>query len=303
MSGRLRVLLATLVCVLATACGGTGGPQAGEIVVTTNILGDVVANIVGDTATVRVLMQPGADPHSFGLSAQDAAAIGAAGLIVHNGLGLEENVLRNVETAAAQGVPTLAVGDHIDPIEYAEGDSAGLPDPHFWTDPARMLTAVDVIEQQIREAVPAIDPQTLSRNADAYREQLRALDTAMTAELNSVPTQRRKLVTNHHVLGYFAQRFDYAVIGAIVPSGTTLAAPSASDLQSLVGAIDTAGVPAIFVDSSQPDRLAKVLAEQAGIAVRIVPLYSESLGPPGTPAATYLDMMRANTDAIVTGLR
>lgn len=303
MSGRLRALLATLVCVLATACGGTGGPQAGEIVVTTNILGDVVANIVGDTATVRVLMQPGADPHSFGLSAQDAAAIGAAGLIVHNGLGLEENVLRNVESAAAQGVPTLAVGDHIDPIEYAEGDSAGLPDPHFWTDPARMLTAVDVIEKQIREAVPAIDPQTLSRNADAYREQLRALDTAMTAELNSVPTQHRKLVTNHHVLGYFAQRFDYAVIGAIVPSGTTLAAPSASDLQSLVGAINTAGVPAIFVDSSQPDRLAKVLAEQAGIAVRIVPLYSESLGPPGTPAATYLDMMRANTDAIVTGLR
>lgn len=110
-------------------------------------------------------------------------------------------------------------------------------------------------------------------------------------------------MTNHHVLGYFAQRFGFTVIGAVVPSGTTLAAPSASDLDSLVGAIETARVPAIFVDSSQPERLARVLAEDADVDVRIVQLYSESLSPPGTPGATYLDMMRANAAAIVTGLR
>jgi zinc/manganese transport system substrate-binding protein len=110
-------------------------------------------------------------------------------------------------------------------------------------------------------------------------------------------------VTNHHVLGYLAQRFDFEVIGAVVPSGTTLAAPSASDLQSLVGAIESARVPAIFVDSSQPEKLARVLARDAGVQVQIVPLYSESLSPPGTPADTYLDMMRANTDAIVAGLQ
>ena len=82
-----------------------------------------------------------------------------------------------------------------------------------------------------------------------------------------------------------------------------MAAPSASDLQSLVGAIESARVPAIFVDSSQPEKLARVLAQDAGVQVQIVPLYSESLSPPGTPGGTYLDMMRANTDAIVTGLR
>ena len=102
---------------------------------------------------------------------------------------------------------------------------------------------------------------------------------------------------------YLAQRFGFTVTGAVVPSGTTLAAPSASDLQSLVDAIDFARVPAIFVDSSQPDKLARVLARDAGVDVEIVPLYSESLSPPGTPGATYLDMMRANTDAIITGLR
>lgn len=296
------VWVTALIAALVTACSGSSG-RSGEIVVTTNILGDVVRNVVGDAAEVRVLMQPNADPHSFGVSAQDAVAMSSAGLIVYNGLGLEENVIRNVEGVAEEGVPTLAVGDHVDPIRYAEGESSGAPDPHFWTDPERMITAVDVIEKAIVRDVEGIDGAAVSRNAEDYRAKLRDLDATMTAEFDTIPVERRKLVTNHHVLGYFAQRFGFTVIGAVVPSGTTLAAPSASDLDSLVGAIETARVPAIFVDSSQPERLARVLAEDADVDVRIVALYSESLSPPGTPAATYLDMMRANADAIVTGLR
>ncbi|NVN53341.1 zinc ABC transporter substrate-binding protein AztC [Mycolicibacterium hippocampi] len=295
------ICIVALLTVASTACGGTSG--GGDIVVTTNILGDVVRNVVGDSAAVRVLMKPNADPHSFGVSAQEAAAMSSAGVIIYNGLGLEENVIRNVESAAEQGIPTLAVGDHINPIRYAEGDSMGVPDPHFWTDPQRMIAAVDAIEEAIVGEVEGIDADALSRNAEAYREELRELDASMVQRLSTIPADRRKLVTNHHVLGYFAQRFGFAVIGAIVPSGTTLAAPSSSDLQSLVGAIESAGVPAIFVDSSQPERLARVLAEDAGVQVQIVPLYSESLSPPGTSGATYLDMMRANIEAIVTGLR
>lgn len=290
-----------LVSAAVTACGGSH--TGGGIVVTTNILGDVVRNVVGDAADVRVLMQPNADPHSFGVSAQDAAAMNGAGLIVYNGLGLEENVIGNVETAAAEGVTSLAIGDLIDPIRYAEGDSAGAPDPHFWTDPQRMITAVDVIEATVVDAIDGIDANVVSGNAARYRAQLHELDESMSESFSSIDPQRRKLVTNHHVLGYLAQRFGFTVVGAIVPSGTTLAAPSPSDLQSLVGAIDSAGVPAIFVDSSQPEKLAGVLAEQAGIEVSIVPLYTESLSPAGTPGATYLEMMRANTESIVSGLR
>ncbi|TFV59993.1 zinc ABC transporter substrate-binding protein [Mycobacterium sp. PS03-16] len=303
MSRRPLIWLVTLLTAAVTACSGGGGAHPGEIVVTTNILGDVVRNVVGDAAAVRVLMQPNADPHSFGVSAQDAAAMSSAGLIVYNGLGLEENITRNVEGAAGQGVSTLAVGDHIDPIQYSEGGSAGMPDPHFWTDPQRMLTAVDVIEETVLREVDGVDGDAVARNAENYRAQLRELDASMAEGFESIAPQRRKLVTNHHVLGYLAQRFGFTVIGAVVPSGTTLAAPSPSDLESLVGAIESAAVSAIFVDSSQPEKLARVLAEQADIRVQIVPLYSESLSPPGTPGATYLDMMRANTDAIVTGLR
>jgi zinc/manganese transport system substrate-binding protein len=109
-------------------------------------------------------------------------------------------------------------------------------------------------------------------------------------------------VTNHHVFGYLAQRYDFEILGAVIPSGTTLASPSSADLASLAEAIRAAGVPAVFADSSQPDRLAQVLAEQAGLDVKVIPLFSESLTEPGKGAGTYLELMRANTESIVAGL-
>jgi len=297
----LRVLFATVVLVAGCA-GGSNPPSDHEIVVTTNILGDVVRNIAGDTADVRVLMKPNADPHSFGVSAQEAAGIMTADLIVYNGLGLEESLARHIDSAAGNGVPALAVGEHVDPIQYESGDSQGRPDPHFWTDPQRMLAGVDAIVDALREHVPDIDGEPIAANADEYREELRKLCDWMAERFAAIPVERRKLVTNHHVLGYLAERYDFTVVGAVVPSGTTLASPSPSDLDSLAGAIRGAGVPAIFVDSSHPERLARVLADEAGVDVDVVELYSESLDEPGTPGATYLDMMRTNTDAIVAGL-
>lgn len=278
MNRRCLAGLLALVIAVLTACSTARSTP--EIIVTTNIVGDVVRNVVGDAAPVRVLMKPNADPHSFALSAQEAAALSTASLIVSNGLGLEEGVERHVQTAAHDGVPTVAVGDHVDPIRYTGGDDAGAPDPHFWTDPRRMITAVDVIERTVNSEVEGIDSAAVARNAERYREQLRALDASMSLQFGEIPPGRRKLVTNHHVLGYLADRFGLEVVGAVVPSGTTLAAPSSSDLQSLVTAIESAGVPAIFVDSSQPERLARVLAEQSGIRVRIVALYSESSARP-----------------------
>jgi zinc/manganese transport system substrate-binding protein len=298
--------LTTIAVVLLTALGcGTAADQAGghRIVVTTNILGDVVRNLIGDAAEVDVLMKRNADPHSFALSAKEADRMAGVDLIVANGLGLEEGVQRHVDSAAGRGAATLAVGEHIDPIPYAQGETAGAPDPHFWMDPQRMLTAVDVIQRAVHEHVGGLDRASVAANADAYRQQLRALSDSMSQRFAAVPSERRNLVTNHHVMGYLAQRYDLTVVGAVVPSGTTLASPSPSDLESLAGAIRDANVRTIFVDSSQPDKLARALAEHAGVdGVNVVSLYTESLGDPGTPAGTYLDMMRANTDTIITGL-
>jgi zinc/manganese transport system substrate-binding protein len=297
---RLLTAACALLLVLA-GCGSEHGQRTG-IVVTTNILGDITRNIVGDAAAVTVLMKPNADPHSFAISAQEAARLESAALVVHNGLGLEEGVLRHVHAAEQADVPTLSVGDQIDPIRYTTDDAAGQPDPHFWTDPKRVRRAVEVISERVIKHADGIDADAVRANTARYLGEIDRLDSWTGERFAAIPAERRKLVTNHHVFGYLAQRFGFQIVGAVIPSGTTLASPSASDLASLAEAVRTAGVGAIFADSSQPDRLARVLAEQAGVHVDVIPLYSESLTAPGGGAATYLEMTRANTEAIVRGL-
>ena len=283
--------LGVAALILLTGCS-TPQNDGPLIVVTTNILGDVVSEIVGDEAEVMVLMRPNADPHSFEISAQEAARIHSADLIISNGLGLEEGLAKHLDSA---DVPLLEAGEVVETLEYATN---GTVDPHFWTDPARVRALVPAI-------VDAIDETTgldVSANAAAYDAQLADLDEWMTDSFAALPQSSRRLVTNHHVFGYLADRFDFEVVGAVIPGGSTLAAPSASDLRELVTAIDTTGVRTIFAESSQPDRLVQVLADEADLDVAVVELYTESLTEPGGDAATYLAMMRVNTDRIAQGL-
>jgi zinc/manganese transport system substrate-binding protein len=282
------LLLGTAGC---TAAASTDRPL---VAVTTNILGDVVAEVIGDAADVVVLMPPGADPHSFEVSAQEAARLRSADLVVENGLGLEEGVTRHVEAAAADGVPVFTAGDAIEPLEWTTEDDSGR-DPHFWTDPARMVDVVEALDDELRAA--GIEPT----GTTAYLDELAVLDHEMTAAFAGIPADRRALVTNHHVFGYLADRYDFRVVGAVVPSGTTLASPSAADLRDLADAIEEAGVPTIFADASQPARLAEALAEEVDVRVTIRPLATESLAEDGD-ASTYLGMMRSNASAIADGL-
>ncbi|MEI2277806.1 zinc ABC transporter substrate-binding protein AztC [Paenarthrobacter ilicis] len=292
-------VLAALTFSGCSAPGSTGKPQ---VVVTTNILGDVTREVLGDQVEVTTLMQPNADPHSFEISAQQAASMGRADLVVSNGLGLEEGLQQHLDRASAAGAPALVAGEVIDVVPYSSGDAEGVADPHFWTDPAAMLKVVDALESKAR-SIKGIDTARLAANAAAYKDKLSRLDAEMTGTFAAIPKERRALVTNHHVFGYLAQRFDFTVVGAVIPGGTTLAAPSAADLRQLSEAIRNAGVPSIFADSSQPDRLVQVLASEAGVNVRVVELFTESLTGPDGGAPTYLDMMRANTERIATGLK
>jgi zinc/manganese transport system substrate-binding protein len=295
-----RGLLASVVLASVLILGGCQAAAVAErpqIVVTTNILGDVVAAVAGDQADVVTLMKANADPHSFEISAQEAARMDTADLLVSNGLGLEEGLRQHLDRAASAGVPELIAGDHIDVLGYADD----TPDPHFWTDPRRMTDVVDALEAALSD-IDGIDADAVHRTATAYRAELTGLDTEMADAFSAIPADRRALVTNHHVFGYLADRFGFTVIGAVIPSGTTLAAPSAADLRDLATAIDDAGVATIFAESSQPDRLVQVLADEAGIDVAVVELFTESLSEPGEGADTYLTMMRTNTARIAQGL-
>ncbi|WP_341994991.1 metal ABC transporter substrate-binding protein [Microbacterium sp. LWH7-1.2] len=304
MSRRRAALAAILTAGVAasvlSACAPTGDDRP-LVVVSTNILGDVVEKLVGGDVEVMTLMRPDADPHSFEISAQDAAHLRSADLLVSNGLGLEEGLQQHLEAAVAEGVDSFVAGEAIEVLAYATGDAAGTPDPHFWTDPGRMTDVVEALAPRL-SALAGADAAAVEEHVDAYLAQLESLDDDMTAAFAAIPAERRALVTNHHVFGYLAARFGFRVVGAAIPGGTTLAAPSASDLADLVTAIDEHGVPAVFAESSSPDRLMRALADETGTHVEVIELYTESLTAEGGGAEDYLTMMRENTQRIVTGL-
>ncbi|MBX3312346.1 MAG: zinc ABC transporter substrate-binding protein [Microbacteriaceae bacterium] len=320
------------VGVLATAlslsaCSPVESTDNPQILVTTNILGDVVYEIVGNTASVKTVMAPGTDPHSFSLSAQEAALFESAELIIYNGLGLESNLLSQIEAAQESGVATLEVAATVNPLpfgeeghdhedgdhdhEHEDGDHEdsdhdhdhGDLDPHFWTDPSRMILAAKAIGAEIIEHVQGIDAAAVQSNLDAYVTKLQDLDTWMESQLSTVPASSQKLLTNHEVFGYFADRFGYEIIGAVIPGGSSVGAPSASELKGLADALKASGVSAIFAETTQPEALARVVAEETGIDVKVVLLYTESLSDSGGEAPDYITMMRYNTEAIVSALK
>ncbi|MBF4549977.1 MULTISPECIES: zinc ABC transporter substrate-binding protein AztC [unclassified Pseudoclavibacter] len=298
----LGIVASLAIAAGLVSCSATAADDRPEIVVTTNILGDVVTELVGDQARVVTLMKPGADPHSFSLTAQEAASIENADFVVSNGLGLEEGVAQHLEQVDAAGIPHFVASDAFEPLSYTEGDAEGMDDPHFWTDPARMSAVVDALGTRLATDLDGFDAAALDASVAAYESELDELDEWMQGEFDTIPSESKSLVTNHHVFGYLAERFGFTVVGTVIPGGTTLAAPSAADFAELSADITAARVPTIFADSSSPDDLARALAEEAGIDVRVEQLFTESLTPAGGGAETYLEMMRANTERITTGL-
>lgn len=307
--------VAVLVALLA-ACGDEDRAASGDgrprIVVTTSILGDVIGDLVGDRAEVITIMPPGADPHTFQPSARQVAAAASADALVVNGAGFEAGLRSVVDNAAAEGVPvheaisavdTLTVSEPVaDPHDDAAPDEAhGEEDPHFFTDPTRMVDAVRGIAAYLRETVPALDDDRLEQSTADLVADLERLDGEIADILDAVPDERRVLVTDHEVFRYFVDRYDFDIVGVVVPPGSSADGVSGGALARLADAIREAGVSAIFVSSGHSADLADTLAGEVG-DVRVVELFAESLGPGGSAADTYRGMMLTNAERISDAL-
>lgn len=295
--------IALAIALLAAGCGASddGQPDATiSIVTTTTILGDVAKNIAGDSgATVQVLLPIGADPHDYQASSQQIADIQAADLVIANGLLLEEGLLDTLDTAAGDGANVLEIGELLDPLPFGlETDDAG-DDPHFWLDPERLARAAHIIAEELEKIDTTTD---WAGNAEQYATQLTTADEEIEQILSVIPDQQRKLVANHDALGYFATRYDFAIIGTVIPGGSTLADPSSAELSDLVQKIETENVPAIFAETSEPAALAAAVAAEVGNTVIVVDLYTGSLGEPGSEAETLIGMLITNAHLIAGAL-
>jgi zinc/manganese transport system substrate-binding protein len=291
---RFAALLVVLSVVwVGTACSGDASDDQPTVAATTSILGDLLTNVVGDDAEVITVMPPGADPHEFQPSARQAAELRDAEIVIANGLGFEEGLADVLDSVEQEGTPLYEVAPALDPIDG---------DPHVFTDPARMAEAVRLIADELGENVPALDTPAVRERARVYADELEQTDQIIADELAELPDDRRKLVTNHDVFAYFADRYDFEIIGVVIPGGSTGGEPSAAELAALADIVEEEEVPAIFADTSSPDDLADALADEVGAQVEVVELFSESLGDRGSGAETYVDMVRTNADRIVAAL-
>lgn len=278
-----------------------------KVVSTTSILGDVVRQVAGDQVEQIVIMPPGIDPHHFEPSAKDMANLADASVIFMNGLGLEsfmERQIRNLTRPSGKGPILCAVSDGIALAEPAhqhhdhEHEHEGV-DPHVWTDPMNVVVWVDTIARTLSE----LDPEQLEfflANADAYKQKLLELDAWISETVSAVPEEKRQLVTDHDMLKYFSARYGFQSAGFIMPSYSTAAEPSARALARLHRVIKDLRVRTIFIAFSSNPQTADRLARDTGVT--IVPIYSGTLGGPGSGVEHYIDYMKYNTRAIVDGL-
>ena len=279
------------------------------VATTTNVLGSVVRDALGDHVEVLDVMPRVSDPHSFEVSGTTAARMAESDLVVANGLGLEGG-LAPVLQSLRDDVEVLEIAPLLDPQVYGEvatDEETGSADPHVWTDPARMAQVPGLVVDALTSleenpSGPDVDADALRAAAEEASDRMLDLDAETAAALDALPEERRQLVASYHGLGYYAERYDLTVLGVVLPSGAALAAPSAADLTDLLDALETAGVTAIFADPTHPAPLAEALAAERDGEVSVVDLPVESLGEPGSDAEDYTGMIRTITERIVDAL-
>jgi manganese/zinc/iron transport system substrate-binding protein len=298
------LLLAALPFLLL----GCGSSPKADVVATTGMIADAARRIAGPHLTVECLMGPGVDPHKYQPPAGDLGKIASARLVLFNGLHLEGK-MADVLEKAGNGRKGVAVTRTLDPatdLRKADTDG-GEYDPHVWFDVSLWMKCVGVIRDELCELDPA-HAEEFRANAATYLTELGDLHAEVTRKAETLPKEKRILVTSHDAFGYFGAAYGFEVHGL---QGVSTAAQSGSqDVQELASLIGARKVPAVFTETSVPSQGLKAVldavASKYKLDVRLAgdadALYSDALGPPGSSGESYIGMVRHNIDGIVKAL-
>jgi zinc/manganese transport system substrate-binding protein len=290
------------VMLVITGCGPAVGTAKGTVgvVATTTQIGDWVRAVGGDAVSVHQILQPNTDPHEYEPRPADVERTANATIVFENGDNLDAWTDKVVDQAG--GHPKVVVLGSSVPVKLpgqASGAEASRHDPHWWHDPVNAEAAV----REIRDRLSAAEPKRkrlFERRASRYLAHLGRLDTAIRACIDRVPREERKLVTDHDAFGYFAHRYGIEVVGAVIPSQSTQAQPSAGETADLIRLVRREHVRAVFPEHSVSPRLAEAIAHATGASSDYT-LYGDTLGPEGSSGATYLTMEAANAEAMARG--
>ena len=286
-----------------------------KVVATTGVICNITKQIAQSSIDTTCLLQPGDDPHAYQTKPEDRKAIETANLILYGGYNHEPSIIKLIQSSS-NSAPKIAVnelavskplmGEHEDEHgeekagnqPHAEGEK--VPDPHVWHNPQNGLRMVETIRDELIEVSPT-NAQLYTKNAASLTDELQKIDTWIKAQIATIPAQKRKLVTTHDALTYYADAYGLEIAGAL-QGVTTEEQPTAARIAELSSEIKTAGVPKIFAETTTNPKLIETVAREANVEISDKELYSDELGAPGTGADTYQGMLKTNTCAITSGL-
>lgn len=297
---------------LATACtalllGTTAHAQALEVTTSFSILGDLVAQVGGERVAVRTLVGADEDAHAFQPRPSDAREIGSAALVVVNGLGFDDWMVRLARAGGYKGKVVVA-SEGIATLTMAKNDGHGhghnhghggkAVDPHAWQD----VTNVRRYVANIADALAQADPQGAAvyrLNAERYDGELKALDAEIRATFDALPAERRKVVSSHDAFGYFGRAYGIRFLSPVGVANN--AEPTAQGVARLIRQIKADNVPAVFIENVADPRLIERIRSESGAQIGGT-LYSDALSKADGPASSYIRMMRSNLDVLRTAL-
>jgi len=311
---RSLALFALALGSVALAAGCASGPDVAAdgrltVVATTPHVAELVREVGGDRVEVATLLPGNADPHDYEPRPSDAEAMAGAAAVFAAG-GIDEWAHELAEAAGngryvelVEAVQTMPMPGHEEregEVHAGDGHDHGGTDPHWWQDPANAILAAAAIGDELATLDPA-SADVYAGNVDRFRAGVEEMDGRIAACFDAIPPDRRRIVTTHHSLGYFGHRYGIEIVGAVLPSLTTEAQPSAAEIADLVDRIRDLDVPVVFGEAGIAAAVERAVAEESGIRVGDQ-LFVDILGPEGTPEATYTGALAANADAIAAGI-
>ncbi|MCU0543286.1 MAG: zinc ABC transporter substrate-binding protein [Oscillatoriaceae cyanobacterium Prado104] len=295
----------------AAATDRTVAQSRPEVVATSSVICGLTQEIAGNTVDLKCLVSPGSDPHVYQAKPDDRRAIDRAKLILYSGYDFEPSLIKLIQ-ATSNKAPKVAVAEQAVPnplMAEDEGHSHGghshgkdgkVPDPHVWHDAKNGIAMAKVISNHLAKVAPN-QAAVYNRNTQKLTGEPTRLDNWIGAQIATIPTRQRKLVTTHDALGYYSKAYRIPVVGALEGISTD-ENPTAGRIASLVRDIRAAGVPTIFAEVTVNPKLIETVAREAKVKVSPRKLHADGLGEAGSEADTYQKMMVANTRTIVEGL-
>lgn len=299
----VRISLVLAIVALLAGCTLPRPSAAGQsttLTVVTSIgpIADLVRNVGGDRVEVLALVPPGGEPEEYDPTPADAAAVGKARVFFANGLGLEAYLGRLVESAGNDQLEVVTLSDGLPTLAgFGQGGQAG-GNPHLWLDVQNAASYVEVIQKTLDRVDPA-NAATFDANAAAYKARLKQLDAYIQQQVNTLPSERRVLVTTHDAYPYFAKRYGFSYLAIV--SANPDSDPSAREYAELLKTVKEQRVKSVFGEAGFSERTIAQLAADTGASF-VGDLYTDTLSAQ-SPTNTYVGAMEYNADTIVRALR